>query len=461
MAYTTKNMQVTAGNANASVTAQVTDSMPEVPCPGPAGYMYKGLRYVPVFADPIEWNSANSYEALTIVVHEGNSYTSKQSVPVGIDISNETFWALTGNYNAQVEQYRQETARVKEQADKNSANIAINTTKIENIINDVNEINAPEYMIIIGDSFSTDGQSGSPLWYTYVAKQWNLIAHSEAVGGTGYINTAQPNFLAQVNNAKTNLPANSKVAKVIVFGGLNDLGSIFDVITFRKAAANVIKACKTNWPNAEVIIAGCNSFPNMNKNNYNATKQLLNACISEGATFYQVGSIFNFFTGFFGGKDGTNTHPSITGERAIAQFILNNGTLPYSSINTANLFAEQTRPKIVRGSYSYTFEQFTINKIGNGWDIRMVLPISESSNLLTESGNGILTLPAEIPICDTASVPSTLYIGNCLQLSQDSSKWINIPLFTTNGINLGCSFNGIDTTAVNRPIEFAIKTMVI
>lgn len=112
MATTTKNMQVTAGNANASVTAQVTDSMPGVPCPGPGGYVYKGLRYVPLFSDPIEWNSANSYEALTIVIHEGNSYTSKQAVPVGVDISNETFWALTGNYNAQVEQYRQEVAEL-------------------------------------------------------------------------------------------------------------------------------------------------------------------------------------------------------------------------------------------------------------------------------------------------------------------------------------------------------------
>lgn len=112
MATTTKNMQVVAGNANASVTAQVTDSMPGVPCPGPAGYTYKGLRYVPVFADPAEWSSANSYEALTVVMHEGNSYTSKQAVPVGVDISNETFWALTGNYNAQVEQYRQEVKAI-------------------------------------------------------------------------------------------------------------------------------------------------------------------------------------------------------------------------------------------------------------------------------------------------------------------------------------------------------------
>lgn len=69
---------------------------------------YIGSRYVPLLADPAEWSSENTYEALTIVLHEGNSYTSRQAVPKGIDISNEDYWARTGNYNAQVEQYRNE-----------------------------------------------------------------------------------------------------------------------------------------------------------------------------------------------------------------------------------------------------------------------------------------------------------------------------------------------------------------
>lgn len=73
---------------------------------------YIGSRYVPLFADPIEWSNQNTYEPLTIVLHEGNSYTSKQAVPKDIDIDNEEFWAETGNYNAQVELYRQETRAV-------------------------------------------------------------------------------------------------------------------------------------------------------------------------------------------------------------------------------------------------------------------------------------------------------------------------------------------------------------
>lgn len=69
---------------------------------------YIGARYVPLFAEPLQWNSTKTYEPLTIVYNEGNSYTSKQYVPAGIQINNEAYWALTGNYNAQIEQYRAE-----------------------------------------------------------------------------------------------------------------------------------------------------------------------------------------------------------------------------------------------------------------------------------------------------------------------------------------------------------------
>lgn len=69
---------------------------------------YVGARYVPKFADPIEWNQNTLYEPLTIVTYQGNSYTSKTFVPIGTDINNEIYWARTGNYNAQVEQISQQ-----------------------------------------------------------------------------------------------------------------------------------------------------------------------------------------------------------------------------------------------------------------------------------------------------------------------------------------------------------------
>lgn len=70
---------------------------------------YVGARYVPKFASPTEWKEGTSYEALTIVTYNNASYTSKVPVPptVGNPAQNKDYWALTGNYNAQVEEYRQ------------------------------------------------------------------------------------------------------------------------------------------------------------------------------------------------------------------------------------------------------------------------------------------------------------------------------------------------------------------
>ena len=98
---------------------------------------YIGARYVPVMADPIEWSSAKSYEPLTIVVHQGNSYTSRQTVPVGIDITNTDFWALTGNYNAQIEQYRREVQTFDDRITTNEGNIAQNAQAIATLQGDV------------------------------------------------------------------------------------------------------------------------------------------------------------------------------------------------------------------------------------------------------------------------------------------------------------------------------------
>lgn len=75
---------------------------------------YIGARYVPLLADPLEWDNTRAYEPLTIVTYEGDSYTSRQFVPVGMSITNNSYWAQTGNYSAQIEAYRQETARVSE-----------------------------------------------------------------------------------------------------------------------------------------------------------------------------------------------------------------------------------------------------------------------------------------------------------------------------------------------------------
>ena len=74
--------------------------------------VYVGQRYVPKILG--DWNKSKTYEALSIVQYQGNSFTSRQPVPTGIEITNEEFWVSTGNYNAQIEQYRQDVKNVND-----------------------------------------------------------------------------------------------------------------------------------------------------------------------------------------------------------------------------------------------------------------------------------------------------------------------------------------------------------
>lgn len=90
---------------------------------------YIGARYVPLFAEPLDWDIEREYEPMTIVLHQGNSFTSRQFVPKGIDISNSSFWAKTGNYNAQIEQYRKEVQALSEKM--NELEPEIRNTKLK------------------------------------------------------------------------------------------------------------------------------------------------------------------------------------------------------------------------------------------------------------------------------------------------------------------------------------------
>ena len=79
---------------------------------------YVGARYVPKFANPIEWDAERIYEPLEMVTYLNNTYTSKKPVPRGIEITNKEYWVITGNYNAQVEQYRQQVEAMGEDVTK-------------------------------------------------------------------------------------------------------------------------------------------------------------------------------------------------------------------------------------------------------------------------------------------------------------------------------------------------------
>lgn len=86
--------------------------------------VYVGQRYVPKFYDDgteqhgATWDKTKAYEPLTIVLWEGDSYTSRTFVPVGVEITNTQYWLETGNFNAQLEAYKKEVTDLADNVDE-------------------------------------------------------------------------------------------------------------------------------------------------------------------------------------------------------------------------------------------------------------------------------------------------------------------------------------------------------
>lgn len=249
---------------------------------------YIGARYVPVFADPTAWDNTKTYEPLTIVLYQGNSYTSKQYVPAGIDIGNANYWSQTGNYNAQVEAYRNEVQqfdnRITQNADDISDEVLARQNADSSLSDDIsNEVLARQnadtalgnritklenrYCVWIGDSYSTPQYAhGSQMQpYVEVPKRLGVICKSYASAGAGWLRGGDNNFGGQITQAiqDTSYP-HQNVDYVFIFGGQNDVyqmgaQSDWTVATMRTRMGAGLDAAKNEFANAQIIVIGVNT----------------------------------------------------------------------------------------------------------------------------------------------------------------------------------------------------------
>jgi len=67
---------------------------------------YIGNRYVPKHCGTWDNITKPAYESLSVVLWEGNSYTSRKNVPDGIDIMNIAYWVKSADYNEQLSIYQ-------------------------------------------------------------------------------------------------------------------------------------------------------------------------------------------------------------------------------------------------------------------------------------------------------------------------------------------------------------------
>ena len=185
---------------------------------------YIGARYVPKFFEnpngSAEWIKETTYEPLTIVTYLGNSYTSKKPVPLNTEITNTEYWSVTGNYNAQVEQYRQETLKVAndikiEATNRTNADNALSTrlSRLEN-----------RKIIMIGDSYGIQNDGSVSKFY------WEFFRDALGlIDGTNFFHSFQSGagfgnkeYLYQLQNVSSSITDKESITDIFVCGGWND-----------------------------------------------------------------------------------------------------------------------------------------------------------------------------------------------------------------------------------------------
>lgn len=318
----------------AAFIAARAGASPDVPAPGVRQYV--GARYVPVFADPLEWSDTIGYEPLTVVLHEGNSYTSRQSVPVGIDIDNAMYWAETGNYNAQIEAYRQEVLAYDGRITANANAIAAETQaringdnalalRIESLseqtpVQNENGRNA----VFIGDSFMAPTTSYPQKLAYFTAQLMGWTMYNYAYGGSGWVDEAGAamNFYHQIQKAaqQISIPV-ADVDYIVIGGGFNDWNDPTP-LTYNQlysAAIQTIKEARAQFPNAQII-----AIPMMFRN-YGVDTHMhdLYSAIVAGiaASGVAVKVIKDAYMWQLGFKNVDGVHPTVELYKIMAQYV--------------------------------------------------------------------------------------------------------------------------------------------
>lgn len=208
---------------------------------------YIGARYVPVFADPIEWDKSRAYEALTIVTYLASTYTSKLPVPPGTEITNTKYWALTASYNSQFEEYRREVEEYREQ--------------VTDFIAQQTGINS-HGVLVVGDDYCTTKYATNP-WPNIAANKLGLVRNNNyfnfSANGAG-VNSAgtETGFDTILTNGLSGMTQEqkNKIDTFIFPGSINDVLWLVNggnVGTLMNNATALVELARANLPNLRNI----------------------------------------------------------------------------------------------------------------------------------------------------------------------------------------------------------------
>lgn len=258
---------------------------------------YIGARYVPIYTG--NWDKTKTYEALSIVTHEGGSFTSIVSVPAGIEITNKSYWIQSGSYNGY----------------------------IADLQNRVNALETPEkHYLFVGDSYGVLASN----WVNILTVRLGLTTSQYTnlcVSGAGFVN-GNKGFLSQLTNFSGD---RTKVTNIIICGGANDAinrgqSNFAELVTDIIEVGDYISA---NYQNAKTFLGfigdvlptsqfvSNHSYYNLEWAKYCYTNTAMNA-----GMIYLSGVEYALHVNPYGFSDD-GLHPSASGSIAIANAIYN------------------------------------------------------------------------------------------------------------------------------------------
>lgn len=223
---------------------------------------YMGARYVPVFMG--DWDVNADYEPLSIVNYQGNSYTSRQAVPHGVEITNTAYWAVTGNYNAQIEAYRQEVLQYNGRISTLESDLPIvdfdSVNTVKKYIDDaIDSIDAKSegfngaHGLFFGDSWGTTGSYGvdTPFFMIMATKLGFAQMENLCSGGSGFCKATT--HLTKMQNWIANTAHDpNDVDYVFLQGSCND--AEYTEAEIKAAVQNAVAYANANFPNAVVYL---------------------------------------------------------------------------------------------------------------------------------------------------------------------------------------------------------------
>jgi len=270
---------------------------------------YIGARYVPKFSDVNNgvWDSTHSYEPLTIVKYGNDYYTSKKDVPVGVAITNDSYWVKTGDYNGAI--------------------AAVNA-RVDDVQAQIDRLEKRKF-IFIGDSYQYGGgitgtgnrwaQGWLGLLTRYLGLTENVDFFHNEYPGYGF--TTASSFLTLLQDLSASIADKNAITDIIVTGGLNDTTGASALDTTIRAFANYVKA---NYPNAKLHIGYIGNYfcnPQLRFNGRDVAASYRVYGQRNGASYISNSEYMLHETNYYSADE--TWHPNEAGHRSIAQHMVN------------------------------------------------------------------------------------------------------------------------------------------